>query len=193
FFIYLQLLLGSLWQCQAAYNCSAPPSFNNFDVNSCCRTPQINLEGVPQKCQRQVNQLKSANQKYPAFAHLCYPDCIYRETGALVNGRLHLDRVKQYLQQHVARRDQDVVPHIVHSFETCINNIHGHMRASKLDAYKVLPQGCSPYAAMLYSCVNAETFMHCPAKLWKSDNQCRVAKEYAEQCNPLPHVPLPMS
>lgn len=72
-------------------------------------------------------------------------------------------------------------------------SVHGHLKSANLESYKVLPQGCSPYAAMLYSCVNAETFLNCPAKLWKSDEKCLVAKEFAQQCNPLPHVPLPMS
>ncbi|XP_023172725.1 uncharacterized protein LOC111600702 [Drosophila hydei] len=191
--VALLMLLAMLCPAQAAYNCSAPPSFNNFDVNSCCRTPEINLGNVPQKCQQHVNQLKSANPKYPAFAHLCYPECVYRETGALINGRLQMDKVREYLQDHVHRRDREVVPHIVRSFDTCRKNIHGHLKSANLEGYKVLPQGCSPYAAMLYSCVNAETFLNCPAKLWKSDEQCLVAKQFAQQCNPLPHVPLPKS
>ncbi|XP_051860387.1 uncharacterized protein LOC117566580 [Drosophila albomicans] len=192
----LSLLLLFSWfmdHAHAAYNCSSPPSFNNFDINSCCRTPEINLGNVPQKCQKHVNQLKSANEKYPAFAHLCYPDCIYRETGALANGKLQMDKVRAFLQEQVHRRDREIVPHIVRSFETCTENIHGHMKLTNQQSYKVLTQGCSPYAAMIYSCVNAETFLNCPTKMWKTDQPCIVAKQFAHQCNPLPHVPLPMS
>lgn len=72
-------------------------------------------------------------------------------------------------------------------------SVHGHLRTARLEGYKVLPQGCSPYAAMIYSCVNAETFLNCPTKMWKLDQPCQVAKQFAQQCNPLPHVPLPMS
>lgn len=45
-------------------------SFRLQDVNSCCRMPEINLGSVPQKCQKEVNKLKSADEKYPAHAHL---------------------------------------------------------------------------------------------------------------------------
>ncbi|XP_023030552.2 uncharacterized protein LOC6640041 [Drosophila willistoni] len=162
-----------------------------MDVNSCCRTPEINMGDVPQKCHKYVNQLKTANEKYPAYAHLCYPDCIYRETGALVNGQLHMDKVKQFLEQHVHRKDREIVPYILRSFQTCLNNIEGHQRSLNINSYKVLPQGCSPFAGMLYSCVNAETFLNCPAQMWKTERQCQVAKEFAHQCNPMPHVPLP--
>lgn len=52
----------------------------------------------------------------------CYPDCIYRETGAMVNGKIKMERVKQYLEQHVHRKDQDIVSYIVRSFESCLGN-----------------------------------------------------------------------
>lgn len=142
----------------------------------------------------------------------CYPDCIYRETGAMVNGKIKMERVKQYLEQHVHRRDQDIVAHIVHSFEACLGNgayaccdqktyinipcfpsVKNHMKSSNIESYKVLPHGCSPFAGIIYSCVNAETFLKCPPKMWKNERPCNLAKEFAEQCNPLPHVPLPSS
>ncbi|XP_022225123.2 uncharacterized protein LOC111075908 [Drosophila obscura] len=148
---------------------------------------------VPQKCQKYVGQLKSANANYPSYAHLCYPDCIYRETGALLNGKIRMDRVKQYLEQHVHQRDQDMVAYIVRSFDSCLGNIKSHMKSASIAAYKVLPHGCSPFAGMLYSCVNAETFLNCPARMWKNERPCNQAKEFAAQCNPLPHVPLPSS
>ncbi|XP_002016073.2 uncharacterized protein LOC6590224 [Drosophila persimilis] len=148
---------------------------------------------VPQKCHKYVNQLKSANSKYPSYTHLCYPDCIYRETGALVNGKLRVDRVKQYLEQHVHQRDQDMVAYIMRSFDSCLGNIKSHMKAANIEAYKVLPHGCSPFAGMVYSCVNAETFLNCPPRMWKNERPCNQAKEFAAQCNPLPHVPLPSS
>ncbi|XP_017132968.1 uncharacterized protein LOC108149714 isoform X1 [Drosophila elegans] len=191
--VSLVLLLLLLECAQAAFNCSAPPSFNNFDINTCCRTPELDMGDVPQKCQEYVNGLKSANSKFPSFAHLCYPDCIYRVTGAMVNGKIRMERVKQYLEQHVHRRDQDIVSHIVHSFETCLSNVKGHMKSSNIESYKVLPHGCSPFAGILYSCVNAETFLNCPPKMWKNEKPCNLAKEFAQQCNPLPHVPLPSS
>lgn len=72
-------------------------------------------------------------------------------------------------------------------------SVHEHMRSSHVGSYKVQPQGCSPYAAMVYSCVNAEIFLNCPAKMWKSREQCQEARKYALLCNPLPHVPLPES
>ncbi|XP_030388490.1 uncharacterized protein LOC115634742 [Scaptodrosophila lebanonensis] len=176
-----------------AFNCSEPPNFNNFDVNSCCRTPEINLNDVPQRCQQYIKQLKSANENYPAYAHICYPECIYRETGALVNGQLNMVQVKRFLMTHVHRKDRDILPEIERSFEKCLANIKGHMKKANIEAYNVLPHGCSPFASMIYSCVNAETFLHCPAKMWKSDRNCLIAKQFAEQCNPLPHVPLPMN
>ncbi|KAH8285222.1 hypothetical protein KR054_006380 [Drosophila jambulina] len=178
---------------QAAFNCSAPPNFNNFDINTCCRTPELDMGDVPQKCHKYVSGLKSANSKYPSYAHLCYPDCIYRETGAMVNGKINMNRVKQYLEQHVHRRDQDIVSHIVHSFEACLGNVKSHMKSANIESYKVLPHGCSPFAGIIYSCVNAETFLKCPPKMWKNERPCNLAKEFAEQCNPLPHVPLPSS
>ncbi|KAH8401631.1 hypothetical protein KR009_006931 [Drosophila setifemur] len=178
---------------EAAFNCSAPPNFNNFDINTCCRTPELDMGDVPQKCHKYVSGLKSANSKYPSFAHLCYPDCIYRETGAMVNGKISMESVKQYLEQHVHRRDQDIVSYIVRSFESCLKNIKGHMNSAHIEMYKVLPHGCSPFAGMVYSCVNAETFLNCPPRMWKNERPCNMAKEFAEQCNPLPHVPLPRS
>ncbi|KAH8254500.1 hypothetical protein KR032_010468 [Drosophila birchii] len=178
---------------QAAFNCSAPPNFNNFDINTCCRTPELDMGDVPQKCHKYVSGLKSANSKYPSYAHLCFPDCIYRETGAMVNGKIKMDRVKQYLEQHVHRRDQEMVAHIVHSFEACLGNVRSHMKSLNIESYKVLPHGCSPFAGIIYSCVNAETFLKCPPKMWKNERPCNLAKEFAEQCNPLPHVPLPSS
>lgn len=40
----------------------------------------------------------------------------------MVNGKIKVDRVKQYLEQHVHRRDQEIVSHIVQSFESCLSN-----------------------------------------------------------------------
>ncbi|XP_017068820.1 uncharacterized protein LOC108106351 [Drosophila eugracilis] len=191
--IYFGFFLVLLECSQAAFNCSQPPNFNNFDINTCCRTPELDMGDVPQKCHKYVSGLKSANSKYPSFAHLCYPDCIYRETGAMVNGHIKMERVKQYLEQHVHRRDQDIVSRIVHSFESCLTNVKGHMDSMNIESYKVLPHGCSPFAGIIYSCVNAETFLNCPSKMWKNERPCNLAKEFAEQCNPLPHVPLPSS
>ncbi|SPP74743.1 Hypothetical predicted protein [Drosophila guanche] len=199
--LFVCTLTFVLWQAQAraqaqpqtAYDCTAPPNFNNFDINSCCRAPELDMGDVPQKCHKYVSQLKSANAKYPSNTHLCYPDCIYRETGALLNGKIRMERVKQYLEQHIHQRDQEMVAHIVRSFDTCLGSIKGHMIASNIEAYKVLPHGCSPFAGMLYSCVNAETFLNCPARMWKNEQTCNQAKEFATQCNPLPHVPLPSS
>ncbi|XP_002138338.3 uncharacterized protein Obp50e [Drosophila pseudoobscura] len=193
--IYFWTLIFVLCQAhaQTAFNCTAPPNFQNFDINTCCRTPELDMGDVPQKCHKYVNQLKSANSKYPSYTHLCYPDCIYRETGALVNGKLRVDRVKQYLEQHVHQRDQDMVAYIMRSFDSCLVNIKSHMKAANIEAYKVLPHGCSPFAGMVYSCVNAETFLNCPPRMWKNERPCNQAKEFATQCNPLPHVPLPSS
>lgn len=70
--------------------------------------------------------------------------------------------------------------------------VKGHMSAMGIKTYAKLPMGCSPLASMMYSCVNAETFLHCPAKMWKDEEHCNVAKSFAAQCNPLPHVPLPI-
>lgn len=40
----------------------------------------------------------------------------------MVNGKIKMERVKQYLEQHVHRKDQDIVSYIVRSFESCLAN-----------------------------------------------------------------------
>ncbi|XP_037950795.1 uncharacterized protein LOC119681624 [Teleopsis dalmanni] len=103
-----------------------------------------------------------------------------------------MQNVKNFLQNNVHRRDKDIVPHIVRSFETCLSNIQSHMHAAGIKMYPRLKEGCTPYASMVYGCVNAETFLNCPAKMWRNERNCNLAKSFALQCNPLPHVPLPL-
>ncbi|XP_017474729.1 PREDICTED: uncharacterized protein LOC108365249 [Rhagoletis zephyria] len=204
----------------AAFNCSEPPDLGRFNIHSCCRMPEINLGEVPKKCNTYINALKlqtnivsgkdnisqnennknekskstpiAAEVEYPAYAHACYPECIYRETGAMVKNEFNLENVKKFLNKSVTQGDKDMVPQIVRSFEACLDNIKGHMAAMGIKTYAKLPMGCSPIASIMYSCVNAETFIHCPAKMWKDDQPCNAAKSFAAQCNPLPHVPLPI-
>ncbi|XP_061394603.1 uncharacterized protein LOC133330147 [Musca vetustissima] len=176
-----------------AFNCSQPPKFENFDISKCCRLPNINLGPVVEKCHKHVKSLKSHNANYPAYAHVCYPECIYRETGAFINGDIQMDTVQNFLQNNIEQRDKIIVPTIVTSFQTCMANIKNTMQAKGIKSYpKIDGLGCSPYASMVYGCVNAETFLHCPPEMWQDDSSCNVAKNFALQCNPLPHVPLPM-
>ncbi|XP_012157857.1 uncharacterized protein LOC101460072 [Ceratitis capitata] len=138
------------------------------------------------------NNNSHSEVEYPAYAHICYPECIYRETGSLVENEFNMENVKKFLNKSVNKRDKDIIPQIVRSFESCLDNIKSHMAAVGIKTYAKLPMGCSPLASMMYSCVNAETFLHCPDKMWKNDEHCNVAKSFAAQCNPLPHVPLPI-
>lgn len=52
----------------------------------------------------------------------CYPDCIYRETGSLIDGDIHMEAVKNFLQNNIEQRDKIIVPTIVESFRTCMTN-----------------------------------------------------------------------
>uniref|UniRef100_A0A034WS89 Odorant-binding protein n=1 Tax=Bactrocera dorsalis TaxID=27457 RepID=A0A034WS89_BACDO len=203
----------------AAFNCSEPPNLGHFDVHSCCRMPEVDLGETPAKCAAHIktlnaqarnmmngmggnnnnksntnnnNNMNNPAAEFPAYAHICYPDCIYRETGALVENEFNMENVKKFLNKNVNKRDKDIIPQIAHSFQSCLDYIKGHMAAVGIKSYAKLPMGCSPLASMMYSCVNAETFLHCPAKMWKNEEPCNVAKSFAAQCNPLPHVPLPI-
>ncbi|XP_067633883.1 uncharacterized protein [Eurosta solidaginis] len=207
-----------------SFNCSEPPNLGFFDIQSCCRMPEIDLGEAPSKCSAYINMLKAqtinmngvgknnnSNKEngnnrtmdeptqqsikqvdYPALAHICYPDCIYRETISMMENEFNMENVKKFLNKNVSKRDIDVVPQIVQSFETCLYNIKGHMKTAGIEMFAKLPIGCSPFASMMYGCVNAESFLHCPVKMWKNDYNCNMAKSFAQQCNPLPHVPLPM-
>ena len=71
--------------------------------------------------------------------------------------------------------------------------VHGHLQSLGLKEYaKLTEHSCSPYASIIYDCVNAHTFLNCPTKRWKNVQNCNLAKSFAEQCNPMPHVPLPL-
>ncbi|XP_054740235.1 uncharacterized protein LOC129245840 [Anastrepha obliqua] len=181
--------------------------------------PEINLGDAPAKCSAYIKELttqmanmngvggskqtennKTMNNQnnpdaaaveYPAYAHVCYAECIYRETGSMVENEFNMDNVEKFLNKSVSKGDKDIVPQIVRSFEACLNNIKGHLEAVGIKTHAKLPMGCSPFASLMFSCVNAETFLNCPAKMWKNDHNCNVAKSFAAQCNPLPHVPLP--
>lgn len=70
--------------------------------------------------------------------------------------------------------------------------VKGIMQAKGIQTFpKIDGLGCSPYASMVYGCVNAETFLHCPPEMWLDERLCNLAKQFAQQCNPLPHVPMP--
>lgn len=60
--------------------------------------------------------------KYVCMFLQCYPDCIYRETGSLSEGDIHLATVKKFLEGNVVESDKIIVPTIVQSFETCLTN-----------------------------------------------------------------------
>lgn len=73
------------------------------------------------------------------------------------------------------------------------SSVKNTMQAKGIKSYpKIEGLGCSPYASMVYGCVNAETFLHCPPEMWQNESSCNLAKSFAQQCNPLPHVPMPM-
>nr|QKN21209.1 odorant-binding protein [Zeugodacus cucurbitae] len=219
--IYVLTVLSACLLAQshaAPFNCTEPPNLGHFNIHSCCRMPEMDLGETPAKCVAYIktlnaqargmmngmgggnnknntnnnNNRNAAPAEFPAYAHICYPECIYRETGSLVENEFNIENVKKFLNKSVNKRDKDIVPQIVRSFESCLDNIKGHMAAMGIKTYAELPMGCSPLASMMYSCVNAETFLHCPAKMWKNEEQCNVAKSFAAQCNPLPHVPLPI-
>ncbi|XP_065369023.1 uncharacterized protein Obp50e [Calliphora vicina] len=177
-----------------SFNCSQPPRFENFDISKCCRLPIINMGDAIEKCHTQIKSFKSHSDKYPAYAHVCYPDCIYRETNSLKDdGDIHIENVQKFLTTNVEQRDKIIVPTIVESFRTCLTNIKQNMQAKGIKMFsKLTDLGCSPYASMVYGCVNAETFLHCPPEMWQqNESSCNLAKSFAQQCNPLPHVPLP--
>ncbi|XP_075167972.1 odorant-binding protein 50e [Haematobia irritans] len=164
----------------------------SIDISKCCRLPAINLGPAVEKCHKHIKSLKSHNPNYPVYAHVCYPECIYRETGSFIDGDIHMETVKNFLQNNVEQRDKIIVPTIVGSFQTCMSNIKNTMQTQGIKTYpKIEGLGCSPYASMIYGCVNAETFLHCPQEMWQNEESCNTAKNFALQCNPLPHVPLP--
>ncbi|KAI8124732.1 hypothetical protein CVS40_5147 [Lucilia cuprina] len=179
-----------------SFNCSQPPKFDNFDISKCCRLPAINMGDAIEKCHKQIVSFKSHNDKYPTYAHVCYPECIYRETNSLQpDGDIHIENVQKFLTTNIEQRDRVIVPTIVQSFRTCLTNIKQNMQAKGIKMFsKLTDLGCSPYASMVYGCVNAETFLHCPPEMWQqNENSCNLAKSFAQQCNPLPHVPMPMA
>uniref|UniRef100_A0A1I8NQG4 Uncharacterized protein n=1 Tax=Stomoxys calcitrans TaxID=35570 RepID=A0A1I8NQG4_STOCA len=110
-------------QAAGSFNCSQPPQFENFDISKCCRLPSINLGPAVEKCHRHIKTLKSFNPSFPVYAHVCYPECIYRETGSFIEGDIHMETVKNFLQNNIEQRDKIIVPIIAASFQTCMTNI----------------------------------------------------------------------
>lgn len=51
----------------------------------------------------------------------CYPDCIYRETGALAENEFNMENVKKFLNKSVNKRDNDIIPQIARSFQSCLD------------------------------------------------------------------------
>ncbi|XP_055839266.1 uncharacterized protein LOC129907194 [Episyrphus balteatus] len=174
----------------AEFNCSDPPIFPKYDIGKCCRVPHIDLGSAPQKCIKEIDAIKTLAD-LPAFAHVCYPECIYRYSGVLQNGEVEMESVQKFLRNSVHGGDQDIVPVIMNSFESCMKNIREQMNAIKVKMYAKLPDGCSPYSSMIWGCVNTDTFINCPEKMWKNEKECNLVKNFVKQCNPLPHVPLP--
>ncbi|KAM7346247.1 odorant-binding protein 50e isoform 2-T2 [Cochliomyia hominivorax] len=178
-----------------SFNCTQPPTFENFDIGKCCRIPEINMGDAVEKCHKQIKSFKSHNDKYPAFAHVCYPDCIYRETNSLkADGDINIENVQKFLTANIVERDKMIVPTIVESFRACLTSIKQNMQAKGIKMFSKLSDlDCSPYTSMVYGCVNAETFLHCPPEMWQqNESSCNLARKFAQQCNPLPHVPIPV-
>ncbi|XP_036332318.1 general odorant-binding protein 68-like [Rhagoletis pomonella] len=119
-------------------------------------------------------------------------ECIFNKTEVIgEDGELQGDNFMELLKTAV-KDDEEMIAVMEESYDTCFEKstdakakIADKMKKDPEFAQRITKpkfQSCSPFGAMIMTCINFETFQNCPTSAWNDSEECNAFRKFVTQC-----------
>uniref|UniRef100_A0A0A1WQL0 B2 protein n=1 Tax=Zeugodacus cucurbitae TaxID=28588 RepID=A0A0A1WQL0_ZEUCU len=189
-------------------DCTKPPRF--IPLHMCCPVPDLSTEELMEQCAEFAKppppppigrggpaKFEHSHHHPPHMRglhpHPCLIECIFNKTEVIgENGEPDVDKFSALLDTTV-KDNEEMAAIMEEAFEECTEKA-SELKAKIAEKISKNPEfaekmanhrmqaACSPFGAMLMTCVNMETFKNCPASVWNDSTECNTVRDFINEC-----------
>lgn len=115
----------------------------------------------------------------------CGFECIFNETGVLVNGVLDQNLAYEFTRKGYANNTQwinftlDGIDYCLKEVTKLLPEIEKKFNKSSINQVNI----CHPYSGFLIQCMFGHNFINCPVSVYVNSSACNHFKQYLVDCH----------